>query len=91
MTEYRKKFINKPPGNFYNRGSKIIFFFKTIIKSVLKIFNLNIYRTKHYELVEKKLWIPFYENKDNKLMKLYMEGLKKNNLTENHECVLLTV
>ena len=77
MTEHRKKFINTPPENFYNRGSKIIFFLKTIIKSVLKIFNLNIYRIKHYELVEKKLWIPFYENKDNKLMKLYMEGLKK--------------
>ena len=73
---HSQKLKNKPPKNF--RGSVVIYFFKTIIKNFLKIFNLAVYRIKHYEQVEKNLWIPFQEKPDNHLMKLYKEGLKKS-------------
>ena len=73
---HSQKLKNKPPEDF--RGPVVIYFFKTIIKNFLKIFNLAVYRIKHYEQVEKNLWIPFQEKPDNHLMKLYKEGLKKS-------------
>ena len=75
---HRIKFRNKAPENFFNRELVIIFFLKRIIKRILKMLNLNIFRINYYELVQKNLWIPFYINKDNKLMKLYTEGLRKS-------------
>ena len=57
--------------------SKIFIFFKKIIKNILKIFNMSIFSLKRQELVAKNFFIPFYKNGDNKLMKLYADGLKK--------------
>ena len=72
-----QKLKNKPPKSFYTSGSIIIDFLKSIIRNLLKIFNLDIYRTKYYERVETNFWIPFYKEQDNHLMKLYKEGLQK--------------
>ena len=47
-------------------------------RSFLKIFNLDIYRTKYYERVERNFWLPFIKEQDNHLMKLYEEGLKRS-------------
>ena len=73
-----QKLKNRLPKDFYTSGSIIIDFLKSIIKNLLKIFNLDIYRTKYYERVETDFWIPFYKEQDNHLMKLYKEGLKKS-------------
>ena len=72
-----QKLKNRPPKDFYTSGSIIIDFLKSIIRNLLKIFNLDIYRTKYYERVETDFWIPFYKEQDNHLMKLYKEGLQK--------------
>ena len=73
-----QKLKNRPLKDIYGSGSIIIDFLKSIIKNFLKIFNLDIYRTKYYEPVETDFWIPFYKEQDNHLMKLYKEGLKKS-------------
>jgi hypothetical protein len=57
--------------------SKIFTFFKQNIKNMLRMFNISIFNLKRQELVAKNFFIPFYKNEDNRLMKLYWEGLKK--------------
>ena len=71
-----QKLKNRPSKNLYTSGSIIIDFFKSIIRNFLKIFNLDIYRTKYYERSERNFWLPFIKEQDNHLMKLYEEGLK---------------
>ena len=73
-----QKLKNRPPKNFYTSGSIIIDFFKSIIRNFLKIFNLDVYRTKYYERVERNFWGAFIKEQDNHLMKLYEEGLKRS-------------
>ena len=73
-----QKLKNRPPKDFYTTGSIIIDFFKSIIRNFLKIFNLDIYRTKYYERVERNFWLPFINKQANHLMKLYEEGLKRS-------------
>ena len=72
-----QKLKNRPLKGFYGSGSIIIDFLKSIIKNLLKIFNLDIYRTKYYERVERDFWLPFIKKQDNHLMKLYEGGVKK--------------
>ena len=59
-----QKLKNRPPKDFYTSGSIIIDFFKSIIINFLKIFNLDIYRTKYYERVERNFWLPFIKEQD---------------------------
>ena len=49
---------------------------KKILKSFLKIFNIDLYNLKHQFKTSKDLWLPTFKPEENRLIKLYYKSQK---------------